>query len=112
MTAEGDPHDVGATRTLHSEQAVIGSLLLDPNALESVSQIVHATDFAVPAHRTIFATMVDLHRRGHVPDYLSVADELAWLGLLEQSGGRSYLLELAAAVPMGYDARQYAAMIA
>jgi replicative DNA helicase len=101
-----------APHTLPVEQALIGSLLLDPASIGAISRIVQPQDFVAEAHAIIFGTMLALHARGAACDYLALADELAWRQQLEGVGGRSYLLEVAAAVPLGVGAMQYALMVA
>ena len=53
------PHDIQA------EQAVLGSLFIDPDKITAVAEYVKAEDFYKPAHKTLFKVMLDLTSRGN-----------------------------------------------
>lgn len=78
------PQDIAA------EQAVIGSALLSPSALESVTDLDPA-DFYRPAHEHIWRTIRDLVEKGEAVDALTVAAALERAGLTRQAGGAGYL---------------------
>ncbi len=97
---------------LDAEQSVIGSLLLDRDAIIGVSQILHAQDFYADAHGIIFGVMVELYERRQPADYVTLTDELERRDLIERAGGRGYLPGLAAAVPTAAHAQHYAQIVA
>src|ERR671936_156592 len=97
---------------LEAEQSVIGSLLLDREAIIAVSQILHPQDFYLEAHGIIYAVIVELYERRQPADYVTLTDELERRDLLKRVGDRSYLLTLAAAVPTAVHAQHYAAIVA
>src|ERR687887_327430 len=97
---------------LEAEQSVIGSLLLDREAIIAVSPILHPQDFYAEAHGIIYAVIVELYERRQPADYVTLTDELERRDLLKRVGDRSYLPTLAAAVPTAVHAQHYAAIVA
>ena len=61
---------------LEAEQSVIGSLLLDREAIIAVSPILHPQDFYAEAHGIIYAVIVELYERRQPADYVTLTDEL------------------------------------
>lgn len=82
-----------------AEQAVLGAMLLDSMAIGRAIEILRdAKRFYHPAHRKIFVAITWLFEKPASADITTVADELEKRGELESTGGRSYLVELAAGV--------------
>ena len=86
------PFDDGA------EVSVLGSILLNGEAMHRASRDLLPEDFYAPRHQHIFAACVAAHRSGPV-DAVTVADELRRAGLLDEVGGSITLLELINATP-------------
>jgi len=97
---------------LEAEQSVIGSLLLDRDAIITISQALQPDDFYAEAHRVIYGVMVDLYERRQPADYVTLADELDRRDLLDRCGGRGYMARLAGAVPTAIHAQYYADIVA
>ncbi len=99
------PHD------LEAEEALLGAMLLSHDAIRAAVHVgVTGDAFYVPAHGTIFETIVRAHEcTGHV-DIVTVADELG--PDLEAVGGRLRLHELQAGTPIAANAPTYAAIVA
>ncbi len=96
---------------LEAEQAVVGSMLLSPEAVEGALNALAAADFYRPAHARIFSAMGDLYARSVPVDHLSVADRLEALGEIESAGGKLYLLDLSGAVPTTANWPRYAEIV-
>src|SRR3989344_4954410 len=86
-------------QSLESERALLGALLLKPDAIHDVSDLIRPDSFYAEKHRLIFGIMRELAERGEPIDLLSLSERLLNQGLLERAGSRSYLAELAAAAP-------------
>ncbi len=84
---------------VEAEQAVLGSLLLDGEAITRVVSFLRANDFYLEKHRWIFQVMIDLHERRDPIDILSVNSALDQQGHLNAVGGIAYLTSLLNAVP-------------
>lgn len=80
---------------LDAEKAVISACLLDAEIAAYAASSLVAEDFHRPAHAHIFRAIDAIVKKGSVPDAITVAHRLAAEGLLEESRGREYLLELA-----------------
>ena len=98
-------------QSLESERALLGALLLKPDAIHDVSDLIHAESFYAEKHRLIFGAMSELAQRGEPIDLLTLSERLGNQGLLERAGGRSYLAELAAAAPSPGNFSNYAELV-
>lgn len=100
LPAPRDPYkERRAPWSEEAEQAVLGAMLLDPDAVMRAAEHVDDTMFFREGHRRLFRAMFALTERGGVVDPLTVADELERRAELEQAGGREYLAFLLDAVP-------------
>lgn len=99
-------------QSLDSERALLGALLLKPDAIHDVSDLIGGDSFYAEKHRLIFSAMRELSDRGEPIDLLSLSERLQNQGLLERSGGRAYLAELAASAPAPGNYAHYADLVA
>lgn len=99
------PHNIEA------EQAVLGAVFLEKEALITAMEIVRPEDFYRPAHQRIFQCMIDLLERGEPIDLVTVTAELQSRKWLEEVGGVSYLTDLANAVPTAANVEYYARIV-
>ncbi|AMO67548.1 MULTISPECIES: replicative DNA helicase [Zhongshania] len=96
------PHSVEA------EQSVLGGLMIANESWDSVADVVGEGDFFRPEHRKIFAQMTRLVTLELPIDVVTLAEELAKAGQLEQVGGAAYLAEIANNTPSVVNIRAYA----
>lgn len=89
-----------------AEQAVLGSLIIDPVAVHDVSDILQPGDFFRPDHQEIYRGIIDLHENRVGIDTVNLTNWLAEHGKLTHSV--TYLLELINVVPTSVNARHYA----
>ena len=82
-----------------AERAVLGAVLLDPNALLVVMEKLREDEFYIEAHRLIYSTCLALHERGQAADLLTVTNHLREQGQLERVGGPAYLSSMVDALP-------------
>lgn len=82
-----------------AEQSVIGSMILDKNAIATVLEKLHADDFHRDGHKIIFQAILDLFTKDTPIDLVTLADHLKSIDKLEYVGGISYLTEIASSVP-------------
>lgn len=97
--------------SLSAERSVIGSLLLDPETWDKVSQIVTEADFYRHEHRAIFAAISDLCDRSTPFDVVTVGESLDRDGLLDEIGGVDYLIEVCEITPSVSSAVHYAEIV-
>ncbi len=82
-------------QAVDAEQAVLGSILKDPEAISSVIEILDNEDhFYVNRHRLIFRASLSLYEKNDPCDITTVSEELSRMDLLDKIGGRLYLVEL------------------
>ena len=81
-------------QALELEEAVLGALMLDPNALNTAIDILHEEYFYRPEHQVIFRAIHKLFEMNQPVDSLTVADRLRQSGELEAAGGAFHLSEL------------------
>jgi hypothetical protein len=100
-------------QNIEAEESVLGAMLVTEAAGEMVidGAKLSAGDFYLEKHATIFAAIRDLHAERRPTDELSVADELQRRGKVEEAGGRHYVSELAAKVPVAGNAKHYAEIV-
>ena len=96
---------------LHAEQSVLGSMLINKDAIADCLEAVKAHDFYRPAHELIFDAVLDLFGRGEPADAITVADELGKRGDLTRIGGQAYLHQLIQSVPTAANAGYYAEIV-
>lgn len=94
-----------------AEQAVLGAMIMDRDAILRAAEFVDDTLFYREGHRRIFRAIVALNERGIVVDLLTLADELALRGELDASGGKEYLSRLLDAVPTAANVEYHARMV-
>jgi len=94
------------------EQAVLGAVMLDPDKLPAVLDIIGSESFYLDQHKFIFQAFIDLHQRGHKPDLPAVIDHLKQKGLIERIGGAGFVASLLSAVPTAAHAEHHAALVA
>jgi replicative DNA helicase len=97
-----------------AERSVIGSILIDPDALDVVTEppvSLEAEDFHGGAHRRIFAAILALSAKSSIVDELTVADWLRERGELETVGGVAAVSALASAMPTSAHVRAYAEIV-
>ncbi len=98
-------------QNIEAEKSVIGSILVDEEALIVALELLHPDDFYVPAHSIIFETMLQLFDRQQAVDVLTVSSSLKKKKLLTKAGGAAYLSELVASVPTTAHVREYSNLI-
>ncbi|MHC4812026.1 MAG: replicative DNA helicase [Planctomycetota bacterium] len=81
-----------------AERAVLGALLLHPDTVGEISQVLRANDFYQPPHRLIFEAILETFDERALSDVIAVEEALLKRGRLEEAGGRDGLLDLAGCV--------------
>src|SRR3990167_1366700 len=103
--------DLIPPHNLEAEQATLGSLLIDKNALIKIADTIQPDDFYKDTHRYIYESMVDLYAKREPIDVLSLANRLEEKKRLDLIGGRAYLVRLANTVPTASNVAGYASIV-
>jgi replicative DNA helicase len=109
--SNGARPDRGVPQSREAEEAVLGSILINPEALFDVAPFLHAEDFYTVSHQQIWDVIITLHDRREPVDFLTVVEELARRGQLEQIGGSAYITSLINAVPTALHAEAYGRIV-
>lgn len=107
----GGPHRV-PPQNLEAEQSVLGAMMLSPEAMADVVEVLEADDFYRSAHGKIFSVLRGLFARGEPVDIITARDALRRQGLLDEVGGALYLRDLSDQVPTTAGATHYARIVA
>ncbi len=98
-------------QNLEAEQSLLGSLMLDPEAIFKVVDFLRPSDFYKKAHQDIYEAIVFLLNRREAIDLLSVSALLKEKKLLDNMGGKSYLTSLVNSVPTASHVADYANIV-
>lgn len=85
--------------SIEAEQSVLGSMLLDNEAVAAALEELEGQDFYLEAHKEIFETILDIYDRGNPVDLVTVIEGLKQRGSLEAVGGSIYVSDLSVSVP-------------
>jgi replicative DNA helicase len=96
---------------LEAEESVLGSLLLDRDAIIRVAATLKPDDFYRPAHAAVYRVILDLYNRREPADLLTVAAELERRGELDEVGGVPALSNLFSAVPTAVHVEYYGQIV-
>lgn len=97
--------------SLEAEQAVLGSILVDPSCLSQAAVYINPESFYLPQHQAIFAAMLTIDSTGSKIDPLVVLEQLVQQGVYDNASGRTYLFELAQMVPSTANVEMYAKIV-
>ena len=97
--------------SIEAEQSVLGSLLIDKDAIIRVADVLNPEDFYQSSHEKIYEAILDLFDKGKPVDILSVTNLLKERGFLKEGGGASYLAEITNQVPTASHVQNYAKIV-
>ncbi len=96
---------------LEAEMALLGSIMLRPDAIYEVMDTISPESFYFEKHRNIYEAMLDLFAKREPIDILSLSSRLKEKNLLERVGGTSLLTELTTTVPSSANIKHYAEIV-
>ena len=99
------PHNIEA------EEAVLGSLLIDPDAIIRISTFLQSPDFFVERHGWVYQAVLDLHENRQPADLVTLSDELERRSQLDEIGGAAYLTSLMNVTPTSIHVEFYARIV-
>jgi len=98
-------------QNIEAEQSVLGSLMIDKNAIIKIADFITPEDFYKDSHNKIFEAMIYLYEKHEPIDLLSLSNRLKETEHLERIGGHSYLASLANTVPTAANVVHYAKIV-
>src|SRR5438094_2189730 len=99
------PHNTEA------EESLLGSLMIDPEGIETVASFLPTGDFYHPRNRDIYGAMMRLFDRRQPTDFVMVCDELDRADQLDAVGGAAYVSRLLTIVPTSIHLEHYARVV-
>lgn len=97
--------------SVEAEQAVLGSVLIDPQCLNEIAVQMKAEYFYIPQHREIYSAMSAMYELSQTIDFVSLLEKLKSDGVYDESGGKEYLTQLVQTVPSAANVLTYVAII-
>ena len=93
------------------EKALLGSIMIKPDVMNEITDIISVDSFYAPKHRIIYDAMLSLFSKNEPIDLLSLSTRLKQKKQLDQAGGSSFLAELVNAVPSASNVKHYAEVV-
>ncbi len=97
--------------SMPAEQSLLGSILIDPAALNEVADLLSAEDFYLTEHKQIYLAMHELFLTNSEIDVVTLIDMLVTKGIYDKSGGEDYIRTLTEAVPDALNVKDYARIV-
>jgi len=98
-------------QNLEAEQSILGSLLIDKNAITKIADVLNPEEFYKDGHKIIYEAIIDLYSSKEPIDLVSLTSKLEEKKQLEQVGARSYLISLTDTVPTSANIVHYAKIV-
>ena len=99
-------------QNIEAEQAVLGAMLIDKEAIAKATEVLSADDFYREAHRVIFSAMLELYNKKEAVDMVTVTEILKRDNKLEDIGGIAYITSLANVVLTAANVKYHAEIVA
>ena len=94
-----------------AERAVLGSMLIDPETVSDVMEVITSEDFYNEKHKIVFRAMERLVEKADPVDVVTLSDVLRKEAALEKIGGEVFLVQLAQGVPTSAHCVEYAKLV-
>ncbi len=98
-------------QSIEAECGVLGSIIIDPEAIVQVADFLQAEDFYRDAHQTIYEVILQLYEQHEPADFITICDELERRNRLEHVGGASYITSLVNQVPTSGNVEYYGRIV-
>ncbi|MDP2629557.1 MAG: replicative DNA helicase [Candidatus Harrisonbacteria bacterium] len=98
-------------QNIEAEESVLGSLLINKEAMHRIADTLRPEDFYKPAHSEIYKSILKLHEKNEPIDVLTLTSELNGRGKLKEIGGSSYLARLIESVPSSQHIEHYGKIV-
>lgn len=96
---------------VEAEEAILGGILIDPEAISRIAELLRPEFFAISAHQVIYRSALDLFFQGQPTDLMTVTTRLADRNQLEQVGGQTKLAQLVDRTVSAVNIDQYAVLV-
>ena len=93
-----DLEGVRSPYSLEAEQAILGSIIIDPKCLTEIAVLIEAEYFYIPQHKEIYSAMSSMYELSQAIDFVSLLEKLKKDNVYDEAGGKEYLMILAQSV--------------
>ena len=97
--------------SVEAEQAVLGSIIIEPNCLNEIAVQMKTEYFYIPQHKEIYSVMSSMYELSQTIDFVSLLEKLKKNGIYDEAGGKAYLTQLVQTVPSAANVLTYVAII-
>ena len=97
--------------SLEAEQAVLGSVIIDPKCINEIAPLIKAEYFFLPQHRDIYGAISTMFEFNQVIDFVSLLEKLKSNGTYDDDGGKSYLTQLVQGVSSSANVLEYVRIV-
>ena len=114
MIGNGLIYDIEGGRLPYSvdaEQAVLGSMIIDPNCINDVAVLTRADYFYIPQHREIYSAISSMYELNQSIDLISLLERLKKDGVYDELGGKEYLTKVVQTVPSSANVLTYVGIV-
>ncbi len=97
--------------SVEAEQAVLGSIIIDPSCLPDIVTTIKTEYFYLPQHKEIYTAICSMFELNQVIDFISLLEKLKKSGVYDEAGGKAYLTTLVQNVPSSANVHTYVAIV-
>ena len=97
--------------SVEAEQAVLGSIIIDPKSFSEIAPLIKTEYFYLPQHKEIFTVLSSMYELSQVIDFVSLLEKLKKSGVYDEAGGKAYLTTLVQTVPSSANVLTYVSII-
>ena len=98
-------------QSVEAEVAVLGSMLLDKDAIDHAIELLDETSFYKTAHAKIYSTIVKLYDKNKTVDIVTLIEELRNSAALDEVGGPAYIASITSSIPTSANIEHYAKIV-
>ena len=97
--------------SLLAEQSLLGSILIDPESINEVADLIKADDFYITEHKQIYLAATELFMTNREIDVVTLIDTLVHKGIYDKSGGEDYIKTIVDVAPTSLNVKDYAKIV-
>lgn len=98
-------------QSIEAEQAVLGGMMLSPESINQLGDLLDPADFYLHSHRTIYRAIIELSEKNRPFDAITIGEWLSANNLSAKAGGTEYLIDLVSQTPSAANIRAYAEIV-
>ncbi len=97
--------------SVEAEQALLGSIIVNPDVFDRVGGIISENDFSVDEHKHIYMTLLKMYSQSKTIDVVTLVNALVEQGFRDEAGGIQYINFMVESVPSAANAKDYAKIV-